>query len=450
MFRRTCHLLASVTVANLHSEESIEIENHLKSTSASSQISKNGQIDSESVIHKCQAFVKQKMLEAGAPGMVVAVSENGNLVWCQGFGYADVENSVHCHPDTIMRVASISKSFTASAFCRLWQNGLIDLDKPIQEYVPDYPQKSFKGKKVDITLRQLLSHSSGTRHYEKTLENEDKIEEYLKKEYYSAKQYDNVTDALNMFKNDDLMKEPGRFFYTTHGYTLVSAAMEKAAGKDFLILMQDHFQTIGMTSTIPDYNDRLVYGRSRFYVRNDKGKLQNAPHVNNSYKWAGGGFLSSVKDLVQFGDAMMYSFQTSQACGAFPGLHNQETMKKMWSSIAYPEEKKSPENLHYGLGWFVSPEADNYGCCQKSRLEIDHTGGAIGASSVLFLLPDPPQDAVTASKTELVESNGGIYNSCPVRGVSVAIITNMQNVGLRSLARRIAYEFKGCGYDACV
>ena len=107
------------------------------------------------------------MLERGIPGAVVAVMKDGDLVWSEGMGYADVENDVPCMPDTPMRIASISKPLTAVALLQLWQKGLVDLDAPVQKYVPEFPAKEYKGEKVVVTTRQLLSHMAGIRHYTK-------------------------------------------------------------------------------------------------------------------------------------------------------------------------------------------------------------------------------------------------------------------------------------------
>ncbi len=107
------------------------------------------------------------MLERGIPGGVVAVMKDGVLVWNEGVGYADVENAVPCRRNTPMRIASISKPLTAVALLQLWQKGLVDLDAPVQEYVPEFPEKECKGEKVVVTTRQLLSHMAGIRHYTK-------------------------------------------------------------------------------------------------------------------------------------------------------------------------------------------------------------------------------------------------------------------------------------------
>ena len=107
------------------------------------------------------------MIEQGIPGAVVCIYVDGHELWSEGFGYADVENDVTCSPKTVMRIASISKCFTAVAAMQLWEDGLLDLDAPVQLYVPQFPYKTFGGKEVKITCRQLMCHTAGIRHYQK-------------------------------------------------------------------------------------------------------------------------------------------------------------------------------------------------------------------------------------------------------------------------------------------
>lgn len=105
------------------------------------------------------------MVEQGIPGAVVCVEVNGQKVWCEGIGYADVENDVACAAHTVMRIASISKCLTAIAAMQLLEDGLLDLDAPVQSYVPQFPTKTYDGNAVEITSRQLLCHMGGIRHY---------------------------------------------------------------------------------------------------------------------------------------------------------------------------------------------------------------------------------------------------------------------------------------------
>lgn len=214
----------------------------------------------DEAINKCRRNVQSAMFRYGVPGAVVAVAINGRIVWSEGMGLADVENNVPCREDTVMRIASISKSLTAVAVAKAWQQGKLDLDAPIQKYVPSFPEKSVEGVRVTITLRHLLSHMAGIRHY-----GNDKSE-FLNKEYYIKKHYNNVTDSLKIFSNDELSSAPGTtFLYSTHGWTLVSAALEAAMGQPFLQLMREEvLRPLHMTSTIEELYSPLILNRARY------------------------------------------------------------------------------------------------------------------------------------------------------------------------------------------
>ena len=104
---------------------------------------------------------------------------------------------------------------------------------------------------------------------------------------------------------------PGKkFHYSTHAFTLVAAVIESVTGEPFDRHMSAIFKELGLANTRLDENGPIVYDRCRYYVRKpDTFRLVNAPHVDNSWKYAGGGFLSSVVDLAQFANAMLYSYQ---------------------------------------------------------------------------------------------------------------------------------------------
>ncbi|KAG9280987.1 serine beta-lactamase-like protein LACTB, mitochondrial isoform X1 [Astyanax mexicanus] len=413
--------------------------------------------------------------EVGAPGMVIGVSVDGTPVWCEGLGYADLENRVACGPDTVMRIASISKPLTAAAVARVWEEGKLDLDAPVQKYVPEFPEKQFEGEDVTITPRMLLSHLSGIRHYEKdpkkVREDKEKAKRRLKPsekkeqksvedkeksrqeenstkskdakpgqkkkefehgEYYLKDNFENVNQAMDLFKDDPLIFKPGTtFLYSTHAFTLLSAVLERAAGQQFLELMQKMFRDIGMLNTVPDENDPIIYKRSRFYHFNKKGRIVNCPYVDNSYKWAGGGFLSTAGDLLLFGNAMLYSYQIADLkdmSGLLPGFLKPQTSKAMWTAVDKTEASWDKDGL-YAQGWLVVEQHQKYGQCRIRRHYVSHTGGAVGASSVLLVLPSEtlqaPDKCVTLPQ-----------------GVVVVIITNMQSVGLNTVALKIAHEFE--------
>lgn len=97
----------------------------------------------------------------GCPGLVVAVSIDGKEVWSEGLGYSDVENRVPCKANTIMRIASISKPITMMAAARLWEAGKLDIDKPVKEYIPTWPDQTYQGKKVRFFSRLLFCDVHG-------------------------------------------------------------------------------------------------------------------------------------------------------------------------------------------------------------------------------------------------------------------------------------------------
>ena len=104
--------------------------------------------------------VAKLMAARGLPGFSVAVARDGVVIWSEGFGFADVEQGVPVTPLTRFRLGSVSKTLTSAGVARLVQDGKLDLDVPIQRYVPSFPAKPWP-----ITTRQLANHSAGIRHY---------------------------------------------------------------------------------------------------------------------------------------------------------------------------------------------------------------------------------------------------------------------------------------------
>ncbi|XP_062998808.1 serine beta-lactamase-like protein LACTB, mitochondrial [Elgaria multicarinata webbii] len=423
--------------------------------------------------------------EVGAPGIVIGVSVDGKEVWLEGMGYADVENRVLCKPETVLRIASISKSLTMVAVAKLWEEGKLDLDAPVQKYVPEFPEKEYEGKKVTVTTRQLASHLSGIRHYDKDInkvkeekekanraikvakdtaksaprEKEDKgsekndltkakpehesknsksgrkKKEFEHEEYYLKDKYDSVIDSLNIFKDDPLFFKPGsQFLYSTYGFTLLSAVVERASGHKFTDYMRKIFCDLDMLTTGLDENEPLIYNRARYYIHNKKGRLVNAPYVDNSNKWAGGGFQSTVGDLLKFGNAMLYGYQLGQlkklAPGLLPGYLKPSTVAMLWAAVPSTQAAWHTD-MKYGMAWFVVEKKQEWGFCRPQRHYATHTGGAVGASSVLLILPEEP-DSEAAQGGSLM----------PPRGVVVSIICNMQSVSLNGTALKIAMEFE--------
>ena len=179
----------------------------------------------DTVFERASMLSSNYLLEAKLAGLSVTVGRGQSILWSKGFGLADLEQQVPVDPGvTRFRVGSTAKSMTAMAIAQLVEAGKLDLDTPIQDYLPDYPQ----GEGV-ITTRLLAGHLAGIRHYASE-------EEFLATDAYSS-----VTAGLVIFKDDPLLSLPGtEFHYSTFGFNLVSAVVERAANHDFLSYMEEY------------------------------------------------------------------------------------------------------------------------------------------------------------------------------------------------------------------
>lgn len=312
-------------------------------------------------IEKSRRLLTELMDAQGIPGLMAAVAVDGKLVWSEGFGYADVENKTPTETDTRMRVGSISKSLTSAALGLLVESGKLDLDAPVRRYVPSFPKKRYT-----VTPRHLAGNLSGIRHYR-----EGEFGPYRSEE---KRPYDSVQAGLSLFEEDSLLFEPGRkYHYSSYGWNLLSAVVEGASGQSFLSYMREHvFRPLDMKHTIAEHADSLIPNRARFYEQTPAGGLENAPYVNVSYKWAGGGFLSSAEDLVRFG----------------LGMTDRSFLERQTRDLLFTSQKTaSGRKTGYGYGWFVGE--DWYG-----RTVVSHTGGLQGSGAVLVLYPE--QDVAVA------------------------------------------------------
>ncbi len=306
--------------------------------------------DYASAIETARDIVREVMEAEGIPGASIAVGVAGETVWSEGFGWANLELGVPVTTLTKFRVGSVSKTMTASAIGLLVERGQLDLDATVQTYVPDFPEKQWP-----ITSRQLGGHLAGVRHYRGL-------------EILSSKRYATVDQGLAIFEDDPLLHEPGtKYLYSSYGWNLLSAVMEGASGRPFLELVrEDVFEPLGLRHTVPDHNDSIVVHRTEFYEHGANDAVVNAPYVDNSYKWAGGGFLSTPEDLIRFGQAHMN-----------PGFLRAETLQLLMT----PQTLSSGERTDYGIGWRSATQEDG-------DRTVSHSGGSVGGTTLLVLIPE--------------------------------------------------------------
>ncbi|HKB92560.1 MAG TPA: serine hydrolase domain-containing protein, partial [Opitutaceae bacterium] len=262
----------------------------------------------------------------GMPGVAVAVVENGKIVWTFSDGMADLENNIPVTPHTVFRIASVSKTMAAMATMQVVEKGLVKLDEPIWTYVPWYPRK---GNAV-ITVRHLLTHTSGIRHYHYELGEKESMQFYA-----------SVEEGSKIYGVDQepLQFTPGtHYLYSTFGYALLAGIVEKATGITFEAYMHEHlWAPAGMSVTKMEHPDEIIPYRAHAYRKEAKaGQVINAPYIDVSYKWAAGGVISTVEDLAHYVIA----------------LHDGRLLKSGTLEQVYtPYILADGKSTGYGIGW---------------------------------------------------------------------------------------------------
>lgn len=320
-----------------------------------------------------QHFMKRKNI----PGAAITITVKGKTVFSKGYGYADLEQRVSVNPKTTrFRIGSISKSLTAVGLAKLYEQKRIFLDSSVYFYLPNYPKAKYR-----FTLRQLAGHIAGVRHYKGN-------------EFQIAKHYNNVTEALEIFNHDSLIARPGTAFrYSSYGFNVLSAIMEKASGKDFLTFMREEvFIPLSLNNTCADLNDSIISHRTRFYQLYNN-YWENALYVDNSYKWAGGGFIASSEDIARFANIML----------------SQTFLRKETINLLTTPQKLTNQTLTpYGIGFFTGKDA-------KGNVWFGHSGGSVGGTTDMVIYPESQ--------------------------IVVVVLTNLSNANIKDLAQHLAQLF---------
>jgi len=282
------------------------------------------------------------------PGASVTVTKKGKIIWQGGYGYADISKKTPVDPQkTIFRVASMSKAITGVLLARLQEQKKFDWNLSLYEYVPNFPPKPF-----DFSIKQLAGHLAGIRSY--------KANEYtLNKEY-------TIEEGIDLFKDDILQSAPGtKFLYSSYGINLISLAIEKCLNKKFEDIAKDEvFKPLNMWRTFPD-RGKIITDEATPYTRTKKG-LDKATEVNNYFKLAGGGFLSTSHDIAKMGTAIERHSFLSQAV-------ENEMLKKQCTT--------DDVEINYGIGWQNQRD-------WNGRDYFGHTGMGVGGFGWLSVYPN--------------------------------------------------------------
>ncbi len=306
-----------------------------------------------------------------APGASVLVLENGQPAFERSYGMAERETGRAATPDTGYRLASISKQFTATCVLLLVQDGTVTLDDPVQKWLPTLPEATHA-----VTLRHLLSHTSGLVDYE------DLVPEDLTRQVRDA-------DVLRLLEREErLYFTPGTDYrYSNSGYALLALVVERASGTRFAdFLRMRVFAPLGMRGTLAREDEGPAVDARAYGYSLVEGRWQRTDQSTTSAVLGDGGIYSSLRDLARW-DAAWYDDRLlsseSRALAVHPATATTEA-----------------DVAHYGFGWRL-----------QGRMQW-HSGESIGFRNVMLRFPE--------------------------RHLTVIVLTNRNGPEPYSLARRIA------------
>ena len=313
-------------------------------------------------------YIQSLWRSTGTPGISAAVAVGGQLVYAEGVGYADLENLVPADAHSVYDIGSVSKVMTAVAVMQLVERGKISLDDPATKYVAGLPAQD-----APITIRHLMTHTSGIRHYRGSDFPGTETNENMKR-------YTSFDEAIGIFKNDPLLFKPGQFyFYSSYAVNLLQGVIEKAGGMPFEDYMNANiWSRAGMSDTSFAIPDRIVPHRARgYYVL--KGATRNESYGDLTYKFASGGMMSSAADLARFGIALNHHYL----------LKDTARMYEPAARVQRFRENGKPEDLEFTQALLWRFRKDD-----KGRTYANHCGSVQGYNACIINYTDADVVAV--------------------------------------------------------
>jgi D-alanyl-D-alanine carboxypeptidase len=283
------------------------------------------------------------------PGAAVIAVKDGQPVLRAGYGLANLELGVAITPDTVFRLASITKQFTAVATLMLLEQGLLALDDPITRFWPDYPTHAHT-----ITVEHLLTHTSGIRSYTDMQE----WPPLWRKDFA-------VQELIDFFKYQPMQFAPGtRWAYNNSGYHLLGAIIEHVSGLSYEQFIQQRiFDPLGMRQSYYDNPTRIIPKRASGYQK-EADRFQNAEYLSMTQPYAAGALASTVGDLAIWDAAL-----------ADGRLLQPATLERAWT----PYRLADGTLTDYGYGWHLS--------LWQGRRTAEHSGGIHGFATYALRMP---------------------------------------------------------------
>ena len=284
---------------------------------------------------------------ADGPGAVAIAAHDGQIAYAKGFGFADVELGVPLRPDSVMRIASLTKQFTAVAILELAEAGRLSLDDTLAERLAGGPAAW-----RPITLRQLLSQTSGLTGDMAAIFERPLIDR-------------TPDDLMAPFRDRPLLAPPGaRWSYSNLNYWLLGKVIETVGGEPYAAHIARHVLTPRMTRTRYGDVGAVIPGRALGYEREAGGPWRNARAFSQTIGYAAGGFLSTPLDMASW----------------YSALGRGEIVSPRMLDLAGEEVRTTDGRpTGYGLGWYVSQIG--------GERVLHHGGSSVGFMAYDFWVP---------------------------------------------------------------
>ena len=296
------------------------------------------------------AIAVQALEDVPLAGLSIAIARGGEIIHAKGYGYANLEHKVPATPETVYRIGSVGKQFTAAAILQLVEQGKLSLDDNLHEFLPDYPTG---GRRV--TIRQLLNHTSG-------IHSVSSIKEAMANRCLDVTQQ----QMIGWMSQTPFDFEPGeRFMYNNSGFWLSGVIIEHLSGRSYPDFVQAKlFEPLGLDDTYYESYSRLIPNRAQGYTL-DEGRLVNAELNSPTRPYAAGAIMTTVLDLIEWQRAFLSGRVVTPA-----SVETMTTPGRLNSGKVFP----------YGLGLWLM-EFDGH-------RTIQHGGGIIGFRTFLSHYPD--------------------------------------------------------------
>jgi CubicO group peptidase (beta-lactamase class C family) len=321
------------------------------------------QPDRAALAAKVDTIARAALAAERIPGLSIAVLRGADTVVLRGWGYADLENRVPATPQTVYRIGSLTKQFTALAILQLAEQGRLSLDDTLQRFVPSFPTPGRR-----ITIRQLLTHTSGVPSYTS-----------IGRAWQEKMRLDLPHDSLLALVRDRVPDfAPGeRFLYDNTGYYLLGMVIEAAAGQPYPQYLAQHlFAPLGLGATTYCDTRRVIADRAQGYQVDSTGVV-NADFISMTQPFAAGSLCSSVRDLL--------TWQRALAADRLlrPGGY---------AAMSTPGRLSNGTATGYGFGLGTN--------ALDGHRHIGHSGGINGFSAMLSAYPDDSLIVVVLANSE--------------------------------------------------